>query len=230
MRIYPESFEVIKQVNDKLKAGTFQGRVADNGVNLVFLMSMVANAGDGDHVEIGTLFGASAIVAALIKKELGLEGDVYCIDPYDDKARSADIKMVDAKSGERSEDQSLLNGTPEAVRANAKLFDVKLKLVQAYSDPWPDELKDNTFASAYIDGDHLHDMPYKDFMSLSERTSDYIGFDNYEEGYPDVLGGLNKVLNENKDWVLFYKNATFAALRRRLPPRGAGAASPVTSL
>ncbi len=230
MKIYPESFEIIKEINQKLKEGSFEGRVADNGVNLVFLTSMIANAGNGDHVEIGTLFGASAIAVALIKKKLELEGDVYCIDPYDAEQRSADTRLVDTKDGVDSEDQSFLNATPEALRKNAKLFDVKLTLIQKSSDPWPEELKDNHFASAYIDGNHLYDMPYKDFMNVSERTSDYIGFDNYEEGYPDVLGGLNKALNESEDWVLFYKNASFAALRRRLPPRGQMSKAPVTAL
>lgn len=228
MRIYPEAFEVIKEFNDALKDKTFEGRVADNGVNLVFLMSMIANAGDGDHVEIGTLFGASAIAAALIKKKLELGGDVYAIDPYNEEVRTKDVRMQ-APDGTIKDDPALLNGTPQALKKNAKLFGVEIKLIQKPSDPWPKELEKNAFVSAYVDGDHLHDMPYKDFVNLGERVSDYIGFDNYEEGYPDVLGGVNKALAENENWVLFYKNASFLALRRRLPNRG-NPGAPVTAL
>ncbi len=225
MRIYPESFEVLKELNEALKTKKFKGRVADSGINLVFLTSMVANAGDGDHLEIGTLFGASAIAVALIKKKLSLKGDVYCIDPYDDETRTKEIEMLN------KENSDLLNGNPKALHKNAKLFEVKLKLIQEYSDPWPKELKENTFVSAYIDGDHRHNMPYKDFTNLSEHVTDYIGFDNYEEGYSDVLGGVNQILGENEDWVLFYKNASFLAMRRRLPPRGAaGGQTPITSV
>lgn len=224
MKIYKESFDILKEMNQTLLDGKFEGRIADNGVNLVFLASMVASAGDGDHVEIGTLFGASAIVAALIKKELGLSGDVYCIDPYDDETRQKSVQTV------KPEMADMLSGSPEALRKNAKLFDVELKLIEEYSDPWPKQLEGNTFATAYIDGEHLADMPHKDFVNLSERTSDFIGFDNYEEGYPDVIGGFNKAILESSDWVLYYKNASFAAMRRRLPPRGQGSQTPIASL
>lgn len=224
MKIYPEAFEILKDLSQKLQSKEFEGRLADSGINIVMLASMVANAGNGDHVEIGTLFGASAIAAALIKQKFEFDGNVYCIDPYDDEERSNDIRMI------RDEESALLNGSPEALKKNADLFGVELNLIQAKSDPWPEELADHTFASAYVDGDHLHDMPYKDFVNLSERVSGYIGFDNYEEGYPDVLGGINKALAENENWVLFYKNASFLAMRRRLPPRGAESGFPMTAI
>lgn len=224
MKIYPESFEVIKELSKALQDKKFEGRIADTGINLVFLTSMVANAGDGDHIEIGTLFGASAIAAAMIKKKLGLKGEVYGIDPYDDKVRKESIAMLNDEPNE------LLVGNLKAVHKNAKLFDVKVNIIKKYADPWPKELKDNIFVSAYIDGDHMNDMPYTDFKNLSERVSDYIGFDNYEEGYPDVVGGANKAISESEDWVLFYKNGSFLALRRRLPSRGAeGGKAPLTS-
>ena len=224
MKIYPESFEVIKELSKALQDKKFEGRIADTGINLVFLTSMVANAGDGDHIEIGTLFGASAIAAAMIKKKLGLKGEVYGIDPYDDKVRKESIAMLNDEPNE------LLVGNLKAVHKNAKLFDVKVNIIKKYADPWPKELKDNIFVSAYIDGDHMNDMPYTDFKNLSERVSDYIGFDNYEEGYPDVVGGANKAISESEDWVLFYKNGSFLSLRRRLPPRGAeGGKAPLTS-
>jgi hypothetical protein len=230
MKIYQNSFEILKELSDKMKSEEFKGRIADGGINLIFLMSMIANGGDGDHVEIGTLFGGSAIAAALIKKKLGLSGDIYCIDPFDAEARSADIRLVKGPDAQTMEDQSLLNATAKDVRENAKLFDVRLKLIEKPSDPWPEELKDNVFTTAYVDGDHLRDMPHKDYLNLKDRVSDYIGFDNYEEGYPDVIGGVNKAIQDGEDWVLFYKNASFVALRRRLPPRSAGIQSPGVSL
>ena len=67
MKIYPEAFEVMNEI----RSDNFEGRVADGGISLMFLLSMVANAGDGDHVEVGTLFGASAIAVGVIKERLG---------------------------------------------------------------------------------------------------------------------------------------------------------------
>src|SRR5574342_461649 len=46
----------------------------------VILAQTVINAGNGDHLEIGSLFGGSAILSALVKKNFSLQGNIYCID------------------------------------------------------------------------------------------------------------------------------------------------------
>lgn len=207
MRVTPKSAEIAENVVKNI-----EGRAADVGISLPFVASMVAAAPDGDHVEIGALFGASAIAAALMKKELGHKGKVYCIDPYDAEERA---KYV---SGNTPEVEATLSGTPELLMENAKKFGVELELVQAYSDPWPEELKDNTFVTAYVDGDHLGEIPWKDFENLRGRVTDYIAFDNFEEEYPDVVDAAIKAANSD-DWFLYYKNLSFLALRRILPAR-----------
>ena len=220
MKIYAESFEILNEI--KTGEGGLEGRVADGGISLMFLLSMVANAGDGDHIEIGALFGASAIAVGMMKERLGLEGEIYVIDPYDKEERASNIRpLKDTGKDDMSAD-------PNVLMRNAETFGVKINLVQEYSNPWPEQLVDNTFATGYIDGDHQHNMPYLDFQNLRERVSGYIGLDNVEEGYMDVMGALGKIMTEDEDWTLFYKNGTFAALRRRLPPRG-GDNAPITA-
>src|SRR3990172_3069426 len=172
---------------------------------------MAAAAGDGDHVDIGSLYGASAIVVALIKKKVGLKGDVYCIDTYDQKKRDASVKPSDGLD-------TPVSATPEELLANAEHFGVELKLVRQNSHPWPEELKDNVFVSAYIDGDHLGDGPMNDFLNLRGRVTGYIGTDNYEEEYVDVVRMI-LFAADREDWFLWYKNMIFAALRRILPHR-----------
>ena len=39
---------------------------------------------DGDHLEIGTMWGGTAIIAALVKKNNGFKGQVIVIDPFFD--------------------------------------------------------------------------------------------------------------------------------------------------
>lgn len=207
MRILPEAIEVAEEITKNI-----EGRAADMGLALPFIGSMVAAAGDGDHVEIGTLYGASAIAAALIKKKLGLKGKVYCIDPYDKETRDKNVHL--SGSGAKGE----ISATPEEFFENAKRFDVDLTLIQEYSDPWPEKLKDNVFATAYIDGDHTGDAPWRDFENLRGRVTDYIGTDNYEEEYPDVVAAMHKAMN-TEDWFLYYKNLTFVALRKIMPYR-----------
>lgn len=207
MRVLPEALKITEEVIKNI-----EGRAADGGISIPFLASMVAAAPDGDHVEIGSLFGASAIAVALMKKELGHKGKVYCIDPYNEEERA---QMVRASTPEV---EQLLSGNPEMLMKNAEKFDIELELIQTYSDPWPKELENNQFVTAYIDGDHLGDAPSKDFENLRGRVAWYIGTDNFEEEYPSVVKMVMDA-SDTDDWFLYYKNYTFVALRRILPHR-----------
>ena len=211
MRIISETVQLSHEIaNILVKNG---GRAADEGLSLPFLGSMVYLAGDGDHLDIGTLYGASAIMAGLVKKKFNLKGIVYCIDPYDPVTREAQAVAQPNMLGK-------LSATSEELWRNVEEFDLKdrVKLVQKRSHPWPDELKDNVFASAYIDGDHNGEGPWNDFLNLRGRVTQYIGCDNYEEEYSDVVDAMVKAM-DTEDWFLFYKNVTFVALRRLVPPR-----------
>ena len=209
MRVLPEAIKIATDLLGPLEERG--GRAADGGVSLPFLFSMVAAGGDGDHVDIGSLYGASAIGVALIKKELGLKGDVYCIDPYDSEKRDSHVKAIPGMNNP-------VSATAEELMANAEYFDVKLKLIQQKSHPWPEELKDNVFATAYIDGDHRAKGPMNDFLNLRGRTTMYIGTDNFEEEYMDVVSSMIFAM-DTEDWFLFYKNLVFIALRRIIPNR-----------
>jgi predicted O-methyltransferase YrrM len=193
------------------------GRTADNGISLPWLGSMVATAGPGDHLDIGSLFGASAITAALVKKELGHKGKVICLDPYEPRDPEIGANMPPEK----------LNGSPEALMANAEAFGVELELIQKRSQPWPEELEDAVFSSAFIDGDHIKPNPWLDFEECAKRTTGFIGFDNFEEEYGDVMDAVYKAM-QTKEWFLHYKNHIFVSLRRTLPRRSEGAPLHVT--
>ena len=207
MRIPLKALEIATKV-----ASEITGRAADGGMSLPYLAATVMLAPDGNHVDIGSLFGASAITVALVKKELGHKGKVYCIDPYDDEQR-----LKQAMHTHRI-DSELLSASPEELMENAKQFDVELELIHKISHPWPEELKDTTFVTAYIDGDHMRDAPWNDFVNLRGRVSHYISCDNYEEEYADVVKAMWKAMNTD-DWFLYYKTLTFVALRRVLPHR-----------
>ena len=209
MRIHPLALEAAAEITKGFASNTLEGRAADAGLSLPWLASMVAAAGPGDHVDIGTLFGASALTAALVKKKLKLDGVVYCIDPF--LPRAKDVYMPAGM------DPKVFEGNPEALMRNAEKVGVELKLIQKSSDPWPDELKDSLFSSAYIDGSHIDGMPKKDFLNLRGRVTGYIGWDNYEEATPEVMNSVNySFSNECPDWSLYYKNFVFLAIRRSI--------------
>ena len=61
MRVSEKAIEIATEV-----VANIEGRAADNGISLPFIAAMVEAGPDGNHVDIGSLFGASAIAAALM--------------------------------------------------------------------------------------------------------------------------------------------------------------------
>lgn len=206
MYIFEKAFQIASFVNQNI-----EGRAADHGASLPYLICTAIAAGPGDHCEIGTLFGASALSVALAKKEWGFPGKVYCIDPLIPRENVSVNPAADIAPG-------MLAGTPEALANNAVKFGVedRIVLMQSKSQPFPPPLMNNRFVSAYIDGDHLGQMPWWDFLELSRRTDHYIAFDNFEESYPAVQAAVLRAINTG-DWQLFYKNSSFVSLRRTSP-------------
>ena len=206
MKLYDEAFKAAALTVNAFAAGELEGYPADNGVSLPWICQMAVNAGAGDHLEIGTSWGASAIAVSLAKRAAGLPGKVYCIDPYPN-LRSAKLKG------------GLKFANISGARRNFKAAEVDVTIIRSPSDPFPSKIKDKKFVSSYIDGDHIGDMPYKDLLACAERTQHFIGVDNYEEGYPDVLDAVHKFVAK-QEWNLYFKNFLFVAFRTEQHPRG----------
>ena len=208
MKLYDEAFQAAALVVNAFRAGELEGYPADNGISLPWVCQMAINAGAGDHLEIGTSWGASAIAVALAKKAAGLPGKVYCIDPYPTK-RKAIMHQPNLKIAKIS-----------GVRRNIKASEVDVTIVRASSQPFPEKLEDKRFVSSYIDGNHVGDMPFKDLMECAKRTQYFIGMDNYEEGYPDLMEAVHKFV-ALQEWNLYFKNFLFVSFRTEQHPRGA---------
>jgi hypothetical protein len=209
MKLYDEAFQAAAFVVNAFRTGDLEGYPADQGVSLPWICQMAVNAGAGDHLEIGTSWGASAIAVALAKNAAGLPGKIWCIDPYM-KEREHVIKI--------GEPDNLPIASISGVRRNIKKSELDIQIIRAKSIPFPDRLKDMRFVSAYVDGSHIGEAPYLDMMEVSKRVDYYIGTDNYEEGYPDVLNACHKFANGD-DWNIFFKNFIFISFRKEAPPR-----------
>lgn len=193
-----------------------KGRAADGGPSLPWVGIMAGLAGPGNHVETGTLFGASAITAALCKKRLSMPGSVYCIDPYLPRQNINPLTEIAKEFPE---------GSPDILRENAEKFGLvwgkDIIHVHKVSDPWP--LDGQLFNTGFIDGDHVGETPYNDFLAMEKAGCALIGFDNYEEGYPDVREAVHRVIRERSDkWTIHFKDTIFLSFRRIQPPRGSG--------
>lgn len=208
MKLYDEAFKAAALVVNAFQSGELDGHPADNGISLPWVCQIAINAGPGDHLEIGTSFGASAIAVALAKKAAGLPGKVYCIDPYK-KIRS----FV-------HQDKGVKTANISTARRNIKTAEVDVEIIRAKSRPFPEKLDDHKFVSAYIDGNHTAEWPKWDIEECKKRVQHFIGIDNYEEGYPDIMTAVHDAIQE-RDWNIYFKNFLFIALRPVMHPRNA---------
>jgi hypothetical protein len=122
----------------------------------------VKNAGDGDYLEIGTYWGASAILAYLTKVEFGLGGDVYCID---------DLQMGVRSVGD--------------IMNNAEKFNANINLKVCKSNPFP--LPGKFFGCVLIDGGHDFVDCWWDWTNIRRRTTKYVIFHDYDIDHRDVM-------------------------------------------
>lgn len=180
-----------------------EGRYAGEPYDWGLTAEMIVWAGDGPHLEIGTLFGGSAILAACTKQAFGLSGTVTCVDP------------LDSYYGNPMDVQSDTLVTADTVRRNAAMFDVedKIELVTKLSKPWP--LGERRFVSAFIDGGHDYDIVMHDWLNCSRVVDKVIQFDNYDARHYQIAQVVRFALG-NPDWALLHASGITAILAKPL--------------
>ena len=158
------------------------GRFAMNEKDTDLLADCIIEGGNGNYIEIGTLYGASAIFAALVKRTQS--GKVYTIDPM-----TGYYGGLDCIGG------ALVKPSEEHFRQNVKNFDVKVELVKAKSDPWP--LPRIKARVILIDGDHQLDAVMNDWHNAKRHSERFVIFHDY--GNPDVAYTVNHI----KSWKIW---------------------------
>ena len=210
---------IVKRVMTELP----HGRGATWEAPAVRMLELVAQAGDGDHLEIGVLHGATLIMAALVKEVCGLEGFVIGIDPMQGyyPAGPANPNGVYNERGDTLLTNEIdgVSRTPvtgEIFWENVRYFNVEHRviLVKEFSHPWPAALDGARFVSAYIDGDHYRDGPLHDWQNVHPRTSKLVWFDDCNPHCPGVQRAC-EVASQTPGWrmVELYHNHTFIVER-----------------
>jgi len=156
----------------------------------------------GDYVEIGTWFGASALVTALVKKRAEVYGSITCIDLF----AGPNPKYYQA--------YRLDHPSAAAVLDNAEKLGVELEVLVRPSDPWPKELAGRAFTVGYIDGDHRHPHPTQDATNLSNRVTKYLVFDDFSPNMKAVQLAVFDLLKCDPAWDLSLVYRTCAVLKR----------------
>ena len=177
--------------------------------NLEVVMKYVDKAGQGDHVEIGTLHGASAIAAALIMNQRNRPpyDKVMCIDPLNGYYASIAPRedMLDLQSG--------VPVTSKVLYDNLWKFGVNPRVIVNSVSSRDADLNDWTFSTAYIDGDHQGEAPWLDWLLVKDRTTEYVLFDNYDDIHPDVCSVCEKA-SKDPDWEFVEVSGITYVLKR----------------
>ena len=137
----------------------------------------------GDHVEIGSLHGKSAMVVARARPG----AHIYCIDPLEKQMWSQEYQGYETGNSEVF---------MENIRHNE--LEDRITLIQEYSYPWPLPGA-QLFSTALIDGCHTHPIPMYDFVNLAPIVQNAIVIDNVD--LPGLIGCLAAV-RVNKEWRL----------------------------
>jgi len=180
---YDYGLDIAKRI-----AETINGGPGSSIEDAALLAEVAFRAGNSDHLELGTLFGNTAIVVAATKKAFDLDGDVYCIDNF---------SFVSEHS------------SPEGVMANAELFDVadRIKVLVGNTYPLPPDITERHFGSAYIDAAHDYGNCRQDWYSVKE-ISDSVAFHDYDKLHMGVVDVVRDAMKEPGWWLVHLSNHT----------------------
>jgi hypothetical protein len=168
---------------DSLKL--LRGRACVSDEELDLIARTVAGAGDGHHLEIGSMWGGTAIAAARAKKDAGHSGKIICVDSF------------------IGSDGEWGTASPQVFWQNIEAAKVRerVELHVCPSDPWPFRARVK-FVSALIDGDHGAPWPQTDWDNVS-RVCPLILV--HDVGRDQACTDLHNRLLDDPDWrVLEY--------------------------
>ena len=166
------------------------------------ILGTVMAACDGDHIEIGTAHGGSAILCAYAKKMLKANGHIYTVDP------------LEGYKGDRTPTPP--EPTYDNVWANIELHNMqdRITLMQGYHPPLPPEARGVTFESAFIDGGHDFHSVMADWKNLKDKVKGIILF--HDVSNPSF--GADTVFElacRDKDWEFLVRDGKIGGVIRK---------------
>jgi hypothetical protein len=169
------------------------------------LYRMVAEY-SGDHVEIGTLWGATAILAGLAKVRSKRKGTVYTIDYM----RGGYWDYGDP--GHKNQ-----KPTARAVVENIRKFDLQGRVIPVRSPSFPFPLPGVLPVTALIDAGHEYEPCLRDWQSMRPITTKAIAFHDYCKTHPGVMRVVDTVVRKDPEWTLREVVDTIAIFERVTP-------------
>jgi len=198
--------QIVKRVEENI-IGRVANRIGSRRtLNTETILEFVEKAGGGNHLEIGTLFGGSAIAVALLLQKLNFPGMVVCVDPLDGFYNDGSRGFIDNQSGKPV--------TPKTLFENIEKFGVgqRVLVMQAKSVPCPNFIG-MSFSTAYIDGEHRFGVPMKDWICVKDIVTRFVMFDNYADTHPDVQNAGLMARNDSNWREVYDEDITYIVER-----------------
>ena len=163
------------------------GRLAVTDGEALALYDYVQKAGGGLHLEIGCLYGGTAIIAALAGAE------VITIDPMRGGWWEADTP--DPATG--------ISPNGAIVHSNFIKFGVnnKVTVIPDYSYNYIPKMLEHP-TTALIDGDHSRVGSLADWLMLSPIVKKYILVHDYDPVHPGVIETIEKNIYYDPSWKM----------------------------
>jgi hypothetical protein len=160
------------------------------------LLAQMIHYGKGDHLEIGTAYGGSLLVALKTMDEYNRRRTVICIEPFGEERRDTIHKAVEKEFWRNVE--------------HFKIQD-RFELIKAFSHPFP--IKKRRFSTALIDGDHAYEYVMNDWLNTKDVVDHYIMFHDYTR---ETVRNVVIQAAQDRDWIIVAIHGWSAVLKRRL--------------
>ncbi|MGV6830384.1 MAG: class I SAM-dependent methyltransferase [bacterium] len=199
---------------DKIIQGRFGGAVED--LLVVALVRYMASKNieitdSSAHIEIGTLFGGTALLTSYILKELKLE----------DKIKNVMIDPLAGYYDNKLDFISHLEVNKKTLESNLRLFHTKnYEIIQSYStEPIViDKVSKYKIHSIFIDGDHSFSGLLKDWNNFNNLlpVDGYVVIDNVnDKNWPNINIFIKKLKELILDsWEIVYEANITLVLRK----------------
>lgn len=158
----------------------------------------------GDYIEIGTLWGGTALIAGLAKEDSGTLGDVYTIDRMRGGWWDTQDPIVKRPP------------TPRDVLANLARYKVAYRthVIMSESHPWPLPASIEPTV-IFIDGDHSREGCLQDWHNAKTRARYFVLFHDYASSkHPGVQSAVDAGVITDPDWQHVKTVGTIAVFSR----------------
>lgn len=194
---------LFEDINSKMT-----GRVALLSEKEAALLEQIA-AIPGDHIDLGTLWGGTAILAALAKQQAGVKGKVYTVD-FMQGGYWAD---GDPSAGGQRPSEA-------AIRGNLEKFGLvdQVTLIKAASDPWPVPASVHP-TSVLIDCDHTYEGCFRDWKAVRALRPQFVAFHDFNPvTHPGVTMVVDVIMAGDDLYTLSRQAGTMVVFELKAEP------------